>query len=86
MAANGIEIPYKGWAELDFRIPHNQSDINVIKVPLLVTAESIDMPIIGFNVTEQIVGNDSTDNPDFKSCFSKMFVNNKSKNSEALNY
>ena len=84
MAANGTEIPYKGWAELDFRIPNNQSDINVIKVPFLVTAESIDMPIIGFNVIKKIVSNDSTDNPDFESCFSKMFVNAKPKNAEAL--
>ena len=29
------------------------------------------MPIIGFNVIEQIVSNDSIDNPDFESCFSK---------------
>ena len=35
-------------------------------------------------MTEQIVSNDSTDNPDFESCFSKMFVNTKSKNAEAL--
>ena len=84
LAANGTEIPYKGWAELDFRIPDNQSDINVIKVPFLVTAESIDMPIISFNVIEQIVSNDSRDNPDFESCFSKMFVIAKPKNAEAL--
>ena len=32
VAANRTDIPYKGWAELDFRIPDNQSDINVIKV------------------------------------------------------
>ena len=25
VAANRTEIPYKGWAELDFRIPDNQS-------------------------------------------------------------
>ena len=42
------------------------------------------MPIIGFNVTEQIASNDSTYNPDFESCFSKMFVNAKPKNAEAL--
>ena len=84
VAANGTEIPYKGWAELDSRIPHHQSDINVIKVPFLVTVESIDMPVIGFNVIEQIVSNDSTDNPDFENCFRKMFVNTKSKNAEAL--
>ena len=84
VAANGTEIPYKGWAELDFRVPDNQSDINVIKVPFLVTAESIDMPIIGINVIEQIVCNDSADNPDSESCFSKVFVNTKSKNAEAL--
>ena len=38
VAANGTEIPYKGWVELEFRITDNQSDINVIKVPFLVTA------------------------------------------------
>ena len=42
------------------------------------------MPIIGFNVIEQIVSNDSTDNPDFESFFSEMFVNDKPKNAEAL--
>ena len=84
VAASGTETPYKGWAELDFRISDNQSDINVIKVPFLVTAESIDMPIIGFDVIEQIISNDSTDNPDFESCFSKMFVNAEPKNTEAL--
>ena len=42
------------------------------------------MPIIGFNVIEQIVSNDSTYNPDLESCFSKMFVNTQSKNAEAL--
>ena len=80
VAANGTQDPYKGWAELDFKIPDNQSDINVIKVLFLVTAESIDMFIIGSNVTEQTVSNDSTDNPDFESCFSKMFDNAKPKN------
>ena len=84
MAANGTEIPYKRWAELNFRIPDNQSDITVIKVPFLVTAESIDMPIIGFNVIEQIVSNDSTDNPDIEICFSKVSVNAKPNNAKAL--
>ena len=84
MAANGAEILYKGWAELDFRIPDNQSDINVIKVPFLVTAESIGIPAIGFNVIKQIVSNNSADNPEFESCFCKMFVNATPKNAEAL--
>ena len=77
VVASETQIPYKGWAELDFRILDNQSDINVNIVPFLVTAESIDMPIIGFNVIEQIVSNDSADNPDFDSCISKVFVNAK---------
>ena len=84
VAANGTEIPHKEWAELDFRIPDNQSSINVIEVPFLATAELIDMPIIGFDVIEQIVSNDSADNLDFESCFSKMFVNAKPKNAEAF--
>ena len=82
VAANGTEIPYTELAELDFMIPHNQSDINVIKVPFLVITESIDRPIIGFNVIEQIVSNDSIDNPDFESRFSKMFVSAKPKNTQ----
>ena len=42
------------------------------------------MPIIGVTMIGQIVSNDSTDNPDFESCFNKMFVNAKPKNTEAL--
>ena len=42
------------------------------------------MPIIGYNVIEQTVSNDSTDNPSFESCFSKMFVDAKPNNAEAL--
>ena len=43
VAANGTDIPYKEWAEFDFRIRVNQSNIDVTKAPFLVTAESIDM-------------------------------------------
>ena len=39
VAANGTEISYKGRAELDLRISDNQSDIDVVKVLFLVTAE-----------------------------------------------
>ena len=84
LAVNGTEIPYKGCAESDFRIPENQSNINIIKWSFLVTAESIDMLIICFNVIEQVVSNDSIDNPDFESCFGKMFVNAKPRNTESL--
>ena len=46
-----------------------------IRVPFLVTAESVDMPMIVFKVIEQIVS---------ESCFSKMFVNDKPNDAEAL--
>ena len=55
VAANETEIPHKGSTELDFRIPDNQSDINVLKVLFLVNTESIDMSIIAFNEIEKIV-------------------------------
>ena len=84
MAVNGTRDSMQRVCRVSFMISDNQSEINVIKVLFLVTSESIDMSIIGFNVIEQIVSNDPTDNPDFESCFSEMFVNTKSKNAEAL--
>ena len=49
-AANGTPIPYKGWAELRFTLSKYNEPIIV---PFLVSQESIDLPLVGFNVIEE---------------------------------
>ncbi len=52
-AANGTQIPYKGWVELKLTLKNEQSPITV---PFLVTNNSsIDFPLIGFNAIEACV-------------------------------
>ena len=57
-AANGSEIPYIGWVELNFRL---SSCNNELKVPFLVTEQYLDSPLIGFNVIEEIVKDSDED-------------------------
>ena len=51
-AANGGEMPFVGWVELNFRLPSYKHDL---KVPFLVTEQHLDSPLIGFNVVEEII-------------------------------
>ena len=57
-AANGSEIPYIGWVELNYRL---SSCNNEMKVPFLVTEQYLDSPLIGFNVIEEIVKDSNED-------------------------
>ena len=57
-AANGGEMPYIGWVELNFRLLSSKEEL---AVPFLVTDQSLDTPIIGFNVIEEIVKTSSED-------------------------
>ena len=57
-AANGGEIPYIGWVELNFRLLSSKEEL---AVPFLVTDQALDTPIIGFNVIEEIVKTSSED-------------------------
>ena len=57
-AANGSEIPYIGWVELNFRL---SSCNNELKVPFLVTEQFLDSPLIGFNVIEEIFKDSNED-------------------------
>ena len=56
--ANGGEMPYVGWMELNFRLLSSKVEL---AVPFLVTDQSLDTPIIGFNVIEEIVKTSSED-------------------------
>ena len=51
-AANGSKVPYIGWVELNFRL---RSSKDKLAVPFLVTEQSLDSPLIGFNVIEEIM-------------------------------
>ena len=52
-AANGTDLRYEGWVELTFNLTEDDFDHNV-KVPFLIAKDSLDMPIVGFNVIEEI--------------------------------
>ena len=50
--ANGSEMPYIGWVELNFRLSSCNHDL---KVPFLVTEQCLDSPLLGVNVIEEII-------------------------------
>ena len=51
-AANGSKIPYVGWVELKLQV---QNSANEVSVPFLVTRENLELPLVGFNVTEHMI-------------------------------
>ena len=57
-AANGSEMPYIGWVELNFRLSLCNNDLIV---PFLVTEQYLDSPLIGFNVIEEIIKDSNGD-------------------------
>ena len=61
-AANGSDIPYHGWAEINFQVtPHSP----VLTVPFLVQQETSDPPLIGYNTIEESIHLDpATANPE----------------------
>ena len=78
--ANGGEMPYVGWMELNFRLLSSKVEL---AVPFLVTDQSLDTPIIGFNVIEEIVKTSSEDamlHQEITSSFTEL----NSKNASAL--
>ena len=52
-AANGTDLPYEEWVELPFNLIEDNVD-HTVKAPFLVAKDSLDMPIFGFNVIEEI--------------------------------
>ena len=59
-AANGTKLPYSGWVEIDFELINSGVNLtNALEVPMLVTEFSLDQPIIGYNVIEEMVKNNN---------------------------
>lgn len=56
-AANGSEIPYIGWVDIQFDLETQGGPDYRCQIPILVTEEDILEPIIGFNVIREIVRN-----------------------------
>ena len=52
-AANGTALPYCGWTEIDFSLLGTNSDYG-LKIPFLVRKVALDLPIVGYNVIEEI--------------------------------
>ena len=53
-AANGSAIPYDGRVEVEFSLTCDATS-KKIQVPVLVTSDSSDYPVIGYNVTDEFV-------------------------------
>lgn len=66
--ANGSQLPYMGWVELDFKLSPESSRLSV---PFLVSNSAVGIPIIGYNVIQQVLNNRSLNQgiADVKSSF-----------------
>ena len=55
-AANGGIIPYSGWVEVGLQVPGEGSSTDpIIQVPLLITPEPLEHPILGYNIIETLI-------------------------------
>ena len=78
-AANGSAIPYDGWVEVEFSLMSDETS-KKIQVSLLVTSDSLDYPIIGQNVTDEFV----TQQSDCNDPVVQSFKNTQQENVHAL--
>lgn len=54
-AVNGESIPFDGWLPIMINLPGGEDPSLSISTPVLVSNLSMDKPLIGFNVLEQII-------------------------------
>ena len=58
--ASGTKLPYSCWVKIDFELINSGVNLtNALEVPMLVTEFSLDQPIIGYNVIEEMVKNNN---------------------------
>ena len=60
--ANGTQLPYLGWVKMTIELKGPSEGSNKIIVPMLITHAALDLPIIGYNVLEQLVNVVGTEN------------------------
>ena len=78
-ATNGSAIPYDGWAEVEFS-QCLKKHLRKYQVPLWVTSDSLDYPIIGYNVMDEFV----TQQSDCNDPMVQSFKNTQPENIHAL--
>lgn len=54
-AVNGDPLPFEGWMELTVNLPGNDDPNLTMKVPFLVGKMSLERPLLGFNVIEELI-------------------------------
>ena len=54
-AANGTRIAYSGWTEIEVRLISSKEKDPSVMVPFLVTNDSLEYPILGYNVIEELI-------------------------------
>jgi hypothetical protein len=57
LTANGTPMPYEWFVVVEFKLETSSTDRTIL-VPMLVTHEALDYPIIGYNVIEELVKKD----------------------------
>ena len=53
--ANGTKIPYIGWTDVRVQLPAPTQETQEVHVPFLITVGRLEMPILGYNVIEELV-------------------------------
>ena len=88
-AANGTMIPFIGWADVRVRLPPCEGEAQDVHVPFLITIDRLEMPILGYNVIDELVKMSSPEDeptPGFNilSAFKAVFEDIDEKQLEAL--
>lgn len=54
-AANGTDVPFDGWADVELRIGNKHCGYATIQVPMLISQNCLNCPLLGSNVLVEII-------------------------------
>ena len=85
--ANGTKIPFIGWADVRVRLPSSAEED--VHAPFLITVDRLEMLILGYNVTEELVKmstqeEESTSGFNILSAFKEGFADSDERQLETL--
>ena len=63
--ANGTQLPYLGWIETTIVLKGPSKKLNKVIVPMLITGATLDLPIIGYNVLEELLSIGGLENSEY---------------------